>query len=101
MLRQLVVELIGKEDWSSMSADVKGDAYEGLLEHAVPAFRGCAVKGRRCRGPEGATTKRSARCKTDPGGPCVTPAITIAEVAHAVPASIRSSPRHTCISAAL
>jgi type I restriction enzyme M protein len=31
-LRQLVVELIGKEDWSSMSADVKGDAYEGLLE---------------------------------------------------------------------
>ena len=31
-LRQLIVELIGKEDWSSMSADVKGDAYEGLLE---------------------------------------------------------------------
>ena len=31
-LRQLVVELIGKEDWSSMAADVKGEAYEGLLE---------------------------------------------------------------------
>ena len=31
-LRQLIVELIGKETWSSMSADVKGDAYEGLLE---------------------------------------------------------------------
>lgn len=31
-LRRLVVDLIGKEDWSSMSADVKGDAYEGLLE---------------------------------------------------------------------
>lgn len=31
-LRQLIVELIGKEDWSAMSADVKGDAYEGLLE---------------------------------------------------------------------
>ena len=31
-LRQLIVELIGKENWSSMSADVKGDAYEGLLE---------------------------------------------------------------------
>lgn len=31
-LRQLVVELIGKENWSAMSADVKGDAYEGLLE---------------------------------------------------------------------
>ena len=31
-LRQLIVELIGKESWLSMSADVKGDAYEGLLE---------------------------------------------------------------------
>ena len=31
-LRQLIVELIGKENWSAMSADVKGDAYEGLLE---------------------------------------------------------------------
>ncbi len=31
-LRQLIVELIGKEHWSSMSVDVKGDAYEGLLE---------------------------------------------------------------------
>ena len=31
-LRQLIVELIGKETWTSMSSDVKGDAYEGLLE---------------------------------------------------------------------
>src|SRR5580698_4828580 len=31
-LRQLIVELIGKEAWTSMSSDVKGDAYEGLLE---------------------------------------------------------------------
>ena len=31
-LRQLIVELIGRENWSSMSTDVKGDAYEGLLE---------------------------------------------------------------------
>jgi type I restriction enzyme M protein len=31
-LRQLVVELIGKENWSAMAADVKGEAYEGLLE---------------------------------------------------------------------
>ena len=31
-LRQLIVELIGKEQWLSMTADVKGDAYEGLLE---------------------------------------------------------------------
>jgi type I restriction enzyme M protein len=30
-LRRLIVELIGKEDWTSLSADVKGDAYEGCL----------------------------------------------------------------------
>ncbi|OGT90187.1 MAG: hypothetical protein A2286_06545 [Gammaproteobacteria bacterium RIFOXYA12_FULL_61_12] len=27
-----MVDLIDKEQWVSMSADVKGDAYEGLLE---------------------------------------------------------------------
>jgi len=31
-LRQLIVDLIGKETWIALSADVKGDAYEGLLE---------------------------------------------------------------------
>lgn len=31
-LRLLVVDLIGQTDWSGLSADVKGDAYEGLLE---------------------------------------------------------------------
>jgi len=31
-LRRLVVDLIDKENWSVMSADVKGDAYEGLQE---------------------------------------------------------------------
>jgi type I restriction enzyme M protein len=31
-LRLLVVELVGRTDWSDLSADVKGDAYEGLLE---------------------------------------------------------------------
>src|SRR5258706_7329551 len=31
-LRRVVVDLINEEDWSSMGADVKGDAYEGLLE---------------------------------------------------------------------
>jgi type I restriction enzyme M protein len=31
-LRKLVVDLIGNESWLEMSADVKGDAYEGLLE---------------------------------------------------------------------
>ncbi len=31
-LRRLVVDLIDKENWSVMSADVKGDSYEGLLK---------------------------------------------------------------------
>ena len=31
-LRRVIVDLIDKEDWSAMNADVKGDAYEGLLE---------------------------------------------------------------------
>src|SRR2546428_7327150 len=30
-LRRLVVDLIGQESWMAMDADVKGDAYEGLL----------------------------------------------------------------------
>lgn len=39
-LRQLIVELIGKEQWLSMSADVKGDAYEGLLERNTQDVKG-------------------------------------------------------------
>lgn len=31
-LRRVIVDLINGEDWSAMGADVKGDAYEGLLE---------------------------------------------------------------------
>lgn len=31
-LRRLIVDLIDREQWSSLSADVKGDAYEGLLK---------------------------------------------------------------------
>ena len=41
-LRQLIVELIGKEEWLSMSADVKGDAYEGLLERNAQDVKGGA-----------------------------------------------------------
>ena len=41
-LRQLIVELIGKEDWGTMSADVKGDAYEGLLEKNAQDVKGGA-----------------------------------------------------------
>src|SRR5207247_6301851 len=35
ILRRLVVDLIGKETWSAVDADVKGDAYEGLLERTA------------------------------------------------------------------
>ena len=31
-LRRLVVELLDREEWMTLDADVKGDAYEGLLE---------------------------------------------------------------------
>lgn len=31
-LKLLVVDLIGQTQWSGLSADIKGDAYEGLLE---------------------------------------------------------------------
>ena len=35
ILRRLVEDLIGKETWSAVDADVKGDAYEGLLERTA------------------------------------------------------------------
>lgn len=31
-LRRLIADLLDREQWSSLDADVKGDAYEGLLE---------------------------------------------------------------------
>jgi type I restriction enzyme M protein len=31
-LRRVIVDLINEEDWSALGVDVKGDAYEGLLE---------------------------------------------------------------------
>ncbi|MFK5926736.1 MAG: hypothetical protein QM483_08910 [Desulfuromusa sp.] len=34
MLRRLIVNLIGNENWSVMGADVKGYAHEGLLEES-------------------------------------------------------------------
>src|ERR1017187_10199810 len=41
-LRRLIVDLIDKEEWSSLSADVKGDAYEGLLQKNAEDVRGGA-----------------------------------------------------------
>jgi type I restriction enzyme M protein len=41
-LRRLIVDLIDKEEWSTMSADVKGDAYEGLLKKNAEDVKGGA-----------------------------------------------------------
>jgi type I restriction enzyme M protein len=35
ILRRLIDELVGKENWFSMQADVKGDVYEGLLSKSA------------------------------------------------------------------
>jgi type I restriction enzyme M protein len=41
-LRRLIVDLIDKEEWSRIDADVKGDAYEGLLEKNAADVKGGA-----------------------------------------------------------
>lgn len=41
-LRKLVVDLIGNESWLEMTSDVKGDAYEGLLERNAQDVKGGA-----------------------------------------------------------
>ncbi len=41
-LRRLIADLIDKEQWSSLDADVKGDAYEGLLQKNAEDVKGGA-----------------------------------------------------------
>jgi len=41
-LRKLVVDLIGNESWLEMTSDVKGDAYESLLERNAQDVKGGA-----------------------------------------------------------
>lgn len=41
-LRRLIADLIDKEQWTSLDADVKGDAYEGLLEKNAADVKGGA-----------------------------------------------------------
>jgi type I restriction enzyme M protein len=41
-LRKLIIELIDKENWLTLEADVKGDAYEGLLERNAADVKGGA-----------------------------------------------------------
>src|SRR5918999_1675056 len=41
-LRRLIVDLIDRERWTSLDADVKGDAYEGLPEKNAQDIKGGA-----------------------------------------------------------
>ena len=41
-LRRLIVDLIDKEEWTSLGSDVKGDAYEGLLQKNAEDVKGGA-----------------------------------------------------------
>ncbi|XXT39655.1 hypothetical protein WMF13_42715 [Sorangium sp. So ce513] len=41
-LRRLVADLIDREQWTTLDADVKGDAYEGLLEKNAQDTKGGA-----------------------------------------------------------
>jgi type I restriction enzyme M protein len=41
-LRRLIVDLIDKEQWTSLGSDVKGDAYEGLLQKNAEDVKGGA-----------------------------------------------------------
>ena len=42
LLRRLIVDLIDKEEWLGLSEDVKGDAYESLLERNAQDVKGGA-----------------------------------------------------------
>ena len=41
-LRRLIADLIDKEEWMTLDADVKGDAYEGLLQKNAEDVKGGA-----------------------------------------------------------
>ena len=41
-LKRLISDLIDNERWTSLDADVKGDAYEGLLEKNAQDVKGGA-----------------------------------------------------------
>jgi type I restriction enzyme M protein len=41
-LRRLIADLIDKEEWSSLDTDIKGDAYEGLLQKNAEDVKGGA-----------------------------------------------------------
>jgi type I restriction enzyme M protein len=58
-LQKLIVDLIDREQWTALDADVKGDAYEGLLEKNA---QGPSLAG---EGPQGAfrTVPRPGACR--------------------------------------
>jgi type I restriction enzyme M protein len=42
LIADLIADLIDKEEWSSLDTDVKGDAYEGLLQKNAEDVKGGA-----------------------------------------------------------
>jgi type I restriction enzyme M protein len=58
-LRRLIADLIDKEQWTSLEPDVKGDAYEGLLEK-----KRCGREGR-CGTVLYAASANPGRCGRD------------------------------------
>ena len=41
-MRRLIADLSDKEEWSSLDIDVRGDAYEGLLQRNAEDVKGGA-----------------------------------------------------------
>ena len=58
-----IVELIGKESWLVMSTDMKGDAYEGLLERNAQDTKAAPASTSRPR----RSSRRSSTDAADPG----------------------------------
>ena len=56
-LRRLIADLIDREEWNSLEADVKGDAYEGLLEKNAQDTKGGAPGN---TSPHGRSSRRSS-----------------------------------------
>ncbi len=72
-LQRLIVDLIDREQWTSLSTDVKGDAYEGLLQKNAKDVKGGAGQRavRRRRGGNGAPQAPSSGRR--PHAPAPTP----------------------------
>ena len=64
-LRRLIVDFIDRENWSVMNADVKGEAYEGLLEKNAQNTK--AGQGRRSARGSSTSATCIRFCASPPG----------------------------------